>query len=106
MINVNDINKVMKLAKLSFSDSEITDLITSLNNFITIIDVLKDIDCNNVPLDNIRTTKLRMDKDIVTEKNITNELFSMLVDKEQVNLDLIKKEEQYYIVPKKTNNNG
>ncbi|MBS1518237.1 MAG: Asp-tRNA(Asn)/Glu-tRNA(Gln) amidotransferase subunit GatC [Bacteroidetes bacterium] len=72
-VTVKDVEKISRLAKLKFSEKEITKLQSELNVILEYIDQLNELDLDGVePLENINETSnvLREDK---TEKWLSTE---------------------------------
>jgi len=77
-VTIKDVEKIAKLAKLKFSESETGKLQTELNQILEYIDQLNELDLEGVePLENINETSnvLRIDdseKWLTTEEALKN----------------------------------
>lgn len=97
MITNDEVKKIARLAKLKFSDLEISNLATQLTNIMNMIDDLNEVDCENVePLTSVCDMNLIMRKDEVSVGNISDELFSNVPGKSAE----FAKEIKCFIVPK------
>lgn len=97
MIINEEVKKISRLAKLKFSDSQISNLATQLTNIMDMIDELDNVNCDNVePLTSVCDTKLVMRKDEITVEDISDELFSNVSGK----FAELAKEIKCFIVPK------
>jgi len=97
MITNEEVQKISRLAKLKFNDSQISELATQLTNIMDMIDDLNEVDCKDVqPLTSVCDTKLLLRKDEVTQNDISDELFSNVSGK---SADLAR-EIKCFIVPK------
>ena len=57
MVTKNDVQKIAKLARLEFNESEVDSYTSDLNNVLGYIDQLKEVDVSGVaPLENINET--------------------------------------------------
>jgi aspartyl-tRNA(Asn)/glutamyl-tRNA(Gln) amidotransferase subunit C len=75
MITNKEVEKIAKLAKLKFTDNEITSLASQLTNIMDMIDSLNEVNCDNVqPLTSVSDMILRMRKDEVTVEDLSHEL--------------------------------
>ncbi len=97
MIINEEVKKISRLAKLKFSDSQISNLATQLTNIMDMIDDLNDVNCDSVePLTSVCDMKLSMRKDEVSVEDISDELFSNVSGKSAE----LAKEIKCFIVPK------
>ncbi len=97
MITPNDVTKIAKLAKLHFTNDEITNFAKELTEIMEMIDTLNEVDCNNItPLTSACDMTPRMRQDVVTSVSIADELFANVPD----NNANFAKEIKCYIVPK------
>ena len=97
MITPTEVAKIAKLAKLHFSQDEITNFAKELTNIMDMIDVLNEVDCSNIePLTSVCDMSQRMRKDEVTDNDISDELFSNLPEAKVK----LAKEIKCFIVPK------
>ena len=77
-VTITDVDKIAKLAKLRFSDSEKVKLQHDLNKVLGYIDQLNELDLDNVePLENINETENVLRKDdtmkwLTTEEALKN----------------------------------
>ena len=54
MVSIEEVKKVADLAKLEFSENELSALTSELNNVLGYIDQLKEVDVSNIkPLENL-----------------------------------------------------
>jgi aspartyl-tRNA(Asn)/glutamyl-tRNA(Gln) amidotransferase subunit C len=97
MITEKELEKLQKLAKLSFSKSELSDFSKKLNIVVSMIDSLAEIDCQDVqPLRSVCDMNQRTRTDEVKIGDISEQLF---VNVPQKNAALAK-EVKCFIVPK------
>lgn len=97
MITQQELIKLQKLAKISFSDEELQGFAKKLNTVIEMIDTLKDVNCSDVePLRSVSDGIQRMREDEVTVGNIAEQLFANVPEK---NADFAR-EVKCFIVPK------
>ena len=97
MITPTEVTKIAKLAKLHFSQDEITNFARELTNIMDMIDALNELDCSSVtPLTSIEDIGQRLRKDVVTTIDISDELFAN-VPNDSANF---AKEIKCFIVPK------
>ena len=76
MITNEEVKKIAKLAKLKFTDDEITGLASQLTNIMDMIDDLNEVDCRAVePLTSVSNMVLKMRDDEVTVHDLSDELF-------------------------------
>ena len=77
-VTITDVDKIAKLAKLRFSDSEKVKLQQDLNKVLGYIEQLNELDLDNVePLENINETENVLRKDdnmkwLTTEEALKN----------------------------------
>lgn len=77
MINIDDLKKTARLAKLDFSETQMKEVADKLNAVMKMIDSLKDVDCTGIePLRSVCEMDQRMRNDEVTEFDISDQLFS------------------------------
>lgn len=97
MITQQELTKLQKLAKISFSKEELDGFAKKLNTVIEMIDTLKTVDCTNVePLRSVSEDYQRMREDKVTIGNIDEQLFANVPSKNAQ----FAKEVKCFIVPK------
>ena len=76
MIEKKDLYKLQKLAKLSFTDSELESFAVKLGYVVEMIDKLRTVDCDNVvPLRSVCDMDQRMREDKVEVQNLSEDLF-------------------------------
>ena len=82
MITTSEVEKIAKLAKLTFSSEEITGFAKELSSIMSMIDKLNELDCQNVaPLTSLADTEQNLRSDSVTENDISEELFANVPSK-------------------------
>ncbi len=97
LISISDTQKTARLAKLRFDENAEREITTKLNNIMSMIDELKDVNCDGVePLRNVLDMQQRFAEDQVLEKDISNDLFSNIP---KSGSDLAK-EVKCFVVPK------
>ncbi len=97
MITQQELIKLQKLSKISFSQEELHVFEKKLNGIVEMIDTLKQIDCHNVePLRSVCDDQQRMRDDKVTVGNISEQLFANVPTK---NANFAK-EVKCFVVPK------
>lgn len=97
MITEKELTKLQKLAKLSFSQSELSDFSKKLNGVVSMIDSLTEINCQGIePLRSVCDMYQRTREDEVKVGNIAGELFANVPQKNE----LLAKEVKCFIVPK------
>ena len=97
MITEEELRKLQKLAKLSFSQDELGSVSKKLNSVIAMIDSLAEVDCSSVePLRSVSDMYQRTREDEITVNNISDQLFANIPAK---NAELAK-EVKCFIVPK------
>ncbi len=76
MINKEELMNIEKLSRISFSDAERDDFTKKLENVITMINQVQEIECQNIePLRSVCEMKQRMQEDEVKIGDISDELF-------------------------------
>ncbi len=71
MITHEEIRKISKLARLSFTDQEITNFTKDIGNIMKMIDQLQEVDCTDVkPLTSVCDEIQRLREDKVETQNI------------------------------------
>lgn len=97
MIESKEVLKLAKLARIQFNESQIANFTNQLSNVINMLNELKQVDCSNVePLTSVSDMHQSMRSDIITEKDITNELFVNVTKKQNT----LVKDLKCFIVPK------
>jgi aspartyl-tRNA(Asn)/glutamyl-tRNA(Gln) amidotransferase subunit C len=97
MITEKELKKLQKLAKLSFSQEELSSFSTKLNSVVAMIDSLAEVNCENVePLRSVSDMYQRTREDEVNVSNISDQLFANVPAK---NVEFAK-EVKCFIVPK------
>jgi aspartyl-tRNA(Asn)/glutamyl-tRNA(Gln) amidotransferase subunit C len=77
MITTSEVEKIAKLAKLTFSSEEITNFAKEFSSIMKMIDKLNELDCQDVvPLTSLADAKQALRSDSVTENDIAEELFA------------------------------
>ena len=76
MLSEIELQKLQKLAKLSFSPEEITVFTDKLEGVLNMIDQLHEVQCNDIePLRSVCETHQRMIEDQARNCDISDELF-------------------------------
>ena len=97
MITEKELEKLQKLAKLSFSQDELSDFSKKLNSVVMMINTLTEVNCQDVePMRSVCDMYQITRIDEVKVGNISEQLF---VNLSQQNSDLAK-EVKCFIVPK------
>ena len=97
MITEEELKKLQKLAKLSFSKDELDNFAKKLNSVMAMIDSLLEVNCENIePLRSVSDMYQRTREDEVNVGNISNQLFANVPAK---NAEFAK-EVKCFIVPK------
>ena len=97
MITEEELKKLQKLAKLSFSKDELDNFAKKLNSIMAMIDSLVEVNCENIePLWSVSDMYQRTREDEVNVGNISNQLFANVPAK---NAEFAK-EVKCFIVPK------
>ncbi len=97
MITEKELEKLQKLAKLSFSQAELSDFSKKLNSVVMMINTLTEVNCQDVePMRSVCDMYQRTRIDKVKVGDISEQLF---VNLSQQNSDLAK-EVKCFIVPK------
>jgi aspartyl-tRNA(Asn)/glutamyl-tRNA(Gln) amidotransferase subunit C len=97
MIKDDELKKLQKLSKISFSKEELDIFAKKLNIVIEMIDTLKEVDCKGVePLRSVCDMHQRFREDEVTISNIADQLFANVPAKNSQ----FAKEVKCFIVPK------
>ncbi|MBN8522487.1 MAG: Asp-tRNA(Asn)/Glu-tRNA(Gln) amidotransferase subunit GatC [Rickettsiaceae bacterium] len=97
MITEEELKKLQKLAKLSFSKDELDNFAKKLNSVMAMIDSLVEVNCENIePLRSVSDMYQRTREDEVNVGNISNQLFANVPAK---NAEFAK-EVKCFIVPK------
>ncbi len=96
-ITNEEVKKIAKLSRLSFSEEEYKNFQTQLSNIMAMINKISEADTENVePLTSVNNSNLRMREDECTEIERVEELFSNAPGKESE----LAKEIKCFIVPK------
>jgi aspartyl-tRNA(Asn)/glutamyl-tRNA(Gln) amidotransferase subunit C len=97
MITEKELTKLQRLAKLSFSQSELSDFSKKLNSVVSMINSLTEINCQDVePLRSVCDMHQRVRVDEVKVGDISEELFANVPKKNES----LAKEVKCFIVPK------
>lgn len=97
MITEEELSKLQKLAKLTFSQEEKAKFIQRLNSVLVMIDSLHEVDCKNeLPMRSVCDTNQRFREDEVTSSDISEKLFANVPS---ANAEFAK-EVKCFIVPK------
>jgi len=97
MITEEELKKLQKLAKLSFSKDELDNFAKKLNSVMAMIDSLVEVNCENIePLRSVSDMYQRTREDEVNVGNISSQLFANVPAK---NAEFAK-EVKCFIVPK------
>ncbi len=76
MINKEELVNIERLSRISFSDAERDDFTQKLENVITMINQVQEIECQDVePLRSVCEMNQRMQEDEVKIGDISDELF-------------------------------
>lgn len=97
MISKDEVIKVAKLARLSLNDHEVEKYTMQLDNIMMMISEMQQVNISGIiPMTTPLSTGSYVREDIVTEGNISEELFSNAPGKNSV----FAKEINCFIVPK------
>ncbi|WP_375327389.1 Asp-tRNA(Asn)/Glu-tRNA(Gln) amidotransferase subunit GatC [Candidatus Tisiphia endosymbiont of Nemotelus uliginosus] len=97
MITEEELKKIAKLAKFQLTQEELDMYANQLSNIMEMIDIFKEIDCDNVePLTSVCPMGQRMRKDEVETCDISEQLFANLPEEKAGLVRKIK----CYVVPK------
>lgn len=97
MISDMELKKLQKLARLSFSDKEATNLSTKLESVLSMIDRIHEVECHDVePLRSVCEMNQRMLSDSVNVTDLSEDLFKNVPGSQA---DLAR-EIKCFIVPK------
>ena len=97
MITEKELEKLQKLAKLSFSKDELSSFSKKLNSVVVMINSLTEVNCQNIePLRSVCDMSQRTREDEVKVGDISDQLFANVPQK---NAELTK-EVKCFIVPK------
>ncbi|WP_341764324.1 Asp-tRNA(Asn)/Glu-tRNA(Gln) amidotransferase subunit GatC [Candidatus Tisiphia endosymbiont of Beris chalybata] len=97
MITDEELKKIAKLAKFKLTQEELDTYANQLSNIMQMIDVFKEIDCDNVqPLSSVCDMEQRMRKDEIVSEDISEQLFANLPEAQG---NIVRKM-KCYIVPK------
>lgn len=93
MVTKDDVQKIAKLARLEFNESEVDAYTTDLNNVLGYIDQLKEADVTGVaPLENINET--------VELNDFRKDEFTATTSHEHALKNAPKTADGYFLVPK------
>jgi len=93
MVNKDDVQKIAKLARLEFNESEVDAYTTDLNNVLGYIDQLKEADVTGVaPLENINET--------VELNDFRKDQFIATTSRDEALKNAPKAADEYFLVPK------
>ena len=93
MVTKDDVQKIAKLARLEFKESEVDAYTTDLNNVLGYIDQLKEADVTGVaPLENINET--------VELNDFRKDEFIATTSREEALKNAPKAADGYFLVPK------
>lgn len=77
IISQSELQKIAKLARLTFSDNEIEQYKGQIDNIMEMISAMESVDISGVdPLTSVCEMKLHMREDVVTETDNSEELFN------------------------------
>jgi aspartyl-tRNA(Asn)/glutamyl-tRNA(Gln) amidotransferase subunit C len=97
MITKEEVQKVAKLSRLKFEEEKVVCFSQQLSRIMDMIDILNEIDCRGIkPLTSVCDMNTRTRKDVVTEIDISNELFGNVSGASAP----LAQEVKYFIVPK------
>jgi len=97
MITQEELNKLQKLAKLTFSQDEMNKFSQRLNNVLSMIELLKEVDCQNQqPLRSVCDMHQRFREDAVNSGDNSEILFANV----PASNAKFAKEVKCFIVPK------
>lgn len=97
LITNQEVRRVASLVKLVFDENEVANMAIELTDIMNMIDLLKEVDCDNVePLTSVSNINMRMRDDIVETGDISEQLF---VNNPGSSNELAKKT-KYFVVPK------
>jgi aspartyl-tRNA(Asn)/glutamyl-tRNA(Gln) amidotransferase subunit C len=97
MITTEEIKKLAKLVKLSFTENELSSFQKQLTSIMDMIDELNEVDCTNVePLTSVCNMTQRVRKDAINALDISEELFTNVPGESAE----FAKEIKCFIVPK------
>lgn len=90
-MDIQDVKKVARLARIEMNDDEAEKLVPQLNNIIGWIEQLGEVDTDNVePLANVVNIDLALRKDEVTDGDCQDKVLSNAPEETQ----------GFYVVPK------
>ena len=90
-LDINTINKIAKLARISLSEEEANDLLKDMNSILDWVEQLNEVNTDSVePLTNISSSTLPQRKDEAKDINSSDEILKNSPDKL----------EGYFAVPK------
>jgi aspartyl-tRNA(Asn)/glutamyl-tRNA(Gln) amidotransferase subunit C len=93
MITREDVTKVAKLSRLSFTEPEVAQLTTELNGVLAYIDQLSELDVSNVaPLENINES---VELNVVRKDEV-----GVSLSREAALLNAPRSADGYFLVPK------
>lgn len=93
MVTKDDVEKIAKLARLEFNDSEVEAYTSDLNNVLGYIDQLKEADVTGVaPLENINET--------VKLNDFRKDKFIATTSRDEALKNAPKAADGYFLVPK------
>ena len=97
MINNNELQKLQRITKLDFSDSELDVFAKNMVNILEMINKLQEVNCDNVePLLSVCDMHQRLKEDLVNVSDISDDLFANVPKKGSE----IAKEVKCFVVPK------
>jgi aspartyl-tRNA(Asn)/glutamyl-tRNA(Gln) amidotransferase subunit C len=80
-VNAETVRHVAKLARIAMSDSEIESLVPELNNILSWVEQLGEVETDGVePLTAVIDQKLRLRDDVVTDGNVRDKVLSNAPD--------------------------
>ncbi|RYE06070.1 MAG: Asp-tRNA(Asn)/Glu-tRNA(Gln) amidotransferase subunit GatC [Rickettsiaceae bacterium] len=77
LITNQEVKRVANLVKLVFDENEMSHMAVELTDIINMIDLLKEVDCDEVePLTSVSSTDMRMRADTAEIADISDQLFA------------------------------
>jgi aspartyl-tRNA(Asn)/glutamyl-tRNA(Gln) amidotransferase subunit C len=96
-ITTEEVKRIAKLSKLKFTEDEIGNFAGQLTSIMKMINELNEVDCSGIqPLTSVCDMTQPMRKDIVTEQDNSEDIFSNAPGSSAA----FAKEIKYFIVPK------
>lgn len=92
-----EIRRVASLAKIRFSDTELSEISSQLDSIMLMIKEMRAVNCDNVkPLTSVCEQDPFTSEDVVTESDISDNLFSNIEGRDAA----FAKQVKCFIVPK------